>query len=466
MNIYNDDCFNIFPKIKRKSIDLILVDLPYGQTNCKWDIPIDLDKMWIELKKICKKNCMYCFFTTTKYGVNLINSNPKWFRYDLVWEKSNAVGYLSANKMPLRKHEMIYVFNDDSNRCGLILNIELRTYFQNVKKFIGKTKNEINKELGNQSTDHCFRDSSQFELPTEKTYNQLIKKYDINKIDNFLEYKKLKSLWEKPRDGTYNPQKTKGKPYKTNGNKLKNKSVYGQTEVPPVENKTGDRHPTSVISHEMIYVFNDENNDDTENEYNIELRTYFKNVLKFIGKTRNEINKELGNQRAEHCFGFSNSQFGIPTEKTYNQLIKKYDINKIDNFLEYKKVKSLWEKPKILTYNPQKTKGKPYKTKEHKYKDKDVYGETGRPLVENKTGDRHPTTILKYKSETKTIHRTQKPIKLTEWLIKTYSNKNDLVMDFCMGSGTTIVACKNLERDYIGIEKDKEIYDLAIKRIN
>ena len=368
MNIYNDDCFNIFPKIKRKSIDLILVDLPYGQTDCKWDIPIDLDKMWIELKKICKKNCMYCFFTTTKYGVALINSNPKWFRYDLVWEKSNAVGYLSANKMPLRKHEMIYVFNDDSNRCGLILNMELKKYFQNVLKFIGKTKNEINKELGNQSTDHCFRNSSQFELPTEKTYNQLIKKY-------------------------------------------------------------------------------------------------FQNVKKFIGKTRNEINKELGNQSTDHCFRDS-SQFELPTEKTYNQLIKKYDINKIDNFLEYKKVKSLWEKPKILTYNPQKTKGKPYKTKEHKYKDKDVYGETGRPLVENKTGDRHPTTILKYKSETKTIHRTQKPIKLTEWLIKTYSNKNDLVMDFCMGSGTTIVACKNLERDYIGIEKDKEIYDLAIKRIN
>ena len=318
MNIYNDDCFNIFPKIKRKSIDLILVDLPYGQTDCKWDIPIDLDKMWIELKKICKKNCMYCFFTTTKYGVNLINSNPKWFRYDLVWEKSNAVGYLSANKMPLRKHEMIYVFNDDSNRCGLILNMELKKYFQNVKKFIGKSRNEINKELGNQSTDHCFRDSSQFELPTEKTYNQLIKKYDINKIDNFLEYKKVKSLWEKPKILTYNPQKTKGKPYKTNGNKLKNKSVYGQTEVPPVENKTGDRHPT---------------------------------------------------------------------------------------------------------------------------------------------------TILKYKSETKTIHRTQKPIKLTEWLIETYSNKNDLVMDFCMGSGTTIVACKNLERDYIGIEKDKEIYDAALNRI-
>lgn len=318
MNIYNDDCFNIFPKIKRKSIDLVLVDLPYGQTDCKWDIPIDLDKMWIALKKICKKNCMYCFFTTTKYGVALINSNPKWFRYDLVWEKSNAVGYLSANKMPLRKHEMIYVFND--------------------------------------------------------------------------------------------------------------------------------------------------NNADTEKEYNIELRTYFQNVFKFIGKSKNEINNDMGNQRAEHCFGFSNSQFGIPSEKTYNQLIKKYDINKIDNFLEYKKIKSLWDKENKLTYNPQKIKGKPYKTNGCKKNNKDVYNKTEIPLVENK-GDRHPTTILKYKSESKTIHRTQKPIKLTEWLIKTYSNKNDLVMDFCMGSGTTIVACKNLERDYIGIEKDKEIYDAALNRI-
>jgi hypothetical protein len=90
--LYLGDCFEILPSINKK-IDLVLVDLPYGQTSNKRDIWIDLKKMWAELKKICSENCNYVFTTTTKYGVQLINSNPKWFRYDLVWEKSKVAGY-------------------------------------------------------------------------------------------------------------------------------------------------------------------------------------------------------------------------------------------------------------------------------------------------------------------------------------------------------------------------------------
>ena len=109
--LYNDDCFNVFPSIPNKSVDLVLVDLPYGQTACKWDVEIDLKLMWENLKRICKDNCQYVFFTTVRFGNKLINSNQSWFRYDLVWEKSNSVGFLCANKMPLRSHEMIYIFN-------------------------------------------------------------------------------------------------------------------------------------------------------------------------------------------------------------------------------------------------------------------------------------------------------------------------------------------------------------------
>ena len=65
-SIINDDCFNVFPKISPKSVDMVLVDLPYGQTACKWDKEIDLDKMWEQLKLICKENCQFVFFTTTK----------------------------------------------------------------------------------------------------------------------------------------------------------------------------------------------------------------------------------------------------------------------------------------------------------------------------------------------------------------------------------------------------------------
>ena len=112
MNIFNSDCFDALPLIKEDSIDLVCVDLPYSQTSLSWDVAIDLDKMWIELKRICKKRCWYIFFTTTKFGFTIIKSNPKWFRYDLIWIKNKKVGFLNANIMPLRSHEMIYLMGD------------------------------------------------------------------------------------------------------------------------------------------------------------------------------------------------------------------------------------------------------------------------------------------------------------------------------------------------------------------
>ena len=77
----------------------------------------------------------------------------------------------------------------------------------------------------------------------------------------------------------------------------------------------------------------------------------------------------------------------------------------------------------------------------------------------------YPTEIIEIGLEKNLIHPTQKPIDLLEWLIKTYSNENDIVLDFTMGSGTTIKACKNTNRKYIGIEKDKDIFILAKDRI-
>jgi len=115
-----------------KSIDLFLCDLPYGclstkdivpklvgdhhnrtraMTGCTWDIKIDLEQFWIQVKRLMKDDhTPIIHFCNTRFGNELINSNPNWFRYDLVWEKMNAVGFLSANKMPMRSHENIYVF--------------------------------------------------------------------------------------------------------------------------------------------------------------------------------------------------------------------------------------------------------------------------------------------------------------------------------------------------------------------
>ena len=110
--LLHGDCLNEMKTLDDKSIDLIFCDLPYGQTSCKWDCCIDLDLFWIEVMRIKKLNAPIFMTTTTKFGVSLINSAPKKcpFRYDIVWVKSAPAGFLSAKKMPMRKHEMIYVF--------------------------------------------------------------------------------------------------------------------------------------------------------------------------------------------------------------------------------------------------------------------------------------------------------------------------------------------------------------------
>jgi site-specific DNA-methyltransferase (adenine-specific) len=110
MNLINDDCLNALTNIPDNSVNLVIADLPYGQTNNAWDTKIDLDKLWLHLKRVGTNNCAYIFFTTTKFGIDLIQSNKDWFRYDLVWNKGKPVGFLNAKKMPMRSHEMIYVF--------------------------------------------------------------------------------------------------------------------------------------------------------------------------------------------------------------------------------------------------------------------------------------------------------------------------------------------------------------------
>ena len=110
--IFNANCLEKMKDLDDDSVDLIFCDLPYNCTSCKWDVAIDLELFWKEVMRIKKLNTPIFFTTTTKFGVSLIQSAPKkcFFRYDLVWVKSAPAGFLSAKKMPMRKHEMIYVF--------------------------------------------------------------------------------------------------------------------------------------------------------------------------------------------------------------------------------------------------------------------------------------------------------------------------------------------------------------------
>jgi len=161
LTLYHGDCLEVMKEISDKSIDLIICDLPYGclakekrnilnpanrtrkeclptkREACAWDIKIDLKKFWEEVRRIRKSDhTPTIHFCTTKYGYDLIQSNKTEFRYDLVWDKQRGVSFLTANKMPMRSHEMIYIFSkaggfyerkDINERCVLsVIHNQLR----------------------------------------------------------------------------------------------------------------------------------------------------------------------------------------------------------------------------------------------------------------------------------------------------------------------------------------------------
>lgn len=129
------DCLEVMKTLPDKSIDCFICDLPYGQLTkgydrvahsiqlrkklknqtalgCAWDIKIDLNVFWEQIERLAKSdNTPVIHFCNTKFGIDLITSKPDWFRYDLVWNKERGVSFLLANKLPMKSHEMIYIFS-------------------------------------------------------------------------------------------------------------------------------------------------------------------------------------------------------------------------------------------------------------------------------------------------------------------------------------------------------------------
>ena len=117
-----------------------------------------------------------------------------------------------------------------------------------------------------------------------------------------------------------------------------------------------------------------------------------------------------------------------------------------------------------MKYYPQKTEGKPYKQKSGRMSE-NWKGGLNNIITDNKDGLRHPKTIQKFNRD-RGYHPTQKPVALLEYLIKTYTNEGDTVLDNCMGSGSTGVACVNTNRNFIGYELNEKYFKIAEKRIN
>ena len=165
-------------------------------------------------------------------------------------------------------------------------------------------------------------------------------------------------------------------------------------------------------AHEMIYIFNNGNIDDVNIEFNLEQREYAKKVLKFIGKTSKQIEREFGHRKAEHFLQrVSTSQFSLPTNKTYDELIDKYTINEMEGFIKYEDLRS--EKISLSSpYNPQKVAGNPYKVSGGERKKGGVYGDkiTRSNRAYENTNERFPRSVLKYHQNGEKLHPTQKPL--------------------------------------------------------
>jgi len=110
IKLYNQDCKELLDELPDESIDLMIQDPPYGVTQNEWDKPINLVKLWPQWERVIKPNGAIIFTSQQPFTTDLIASNRKLFKYDMIWEKSIATGFLNANRMPLRAHEIVLVF--------------------------------------------------------------------------------------------------------------------------------------------------------------------------------------------------------------------------------------------------------------------------------------------------------------------------------------------------------------------
>ncbi len=321
------DCLEVMKGIPDKSIDMILCDLPYGTTACKWDVIIPFEPLWKEYYRVLRPNGFIILTASQPFAAKLLTSNIDNFSHNWVWDKGRGVGHLLANKRPMITTEDILVFSNELKKYDFDNEHPLRDWFYNEYIKSNINPSQYRKILGNDmvTAGHYFTKGVQFTMPT---------------LEN---YKKLQTTGFFNRDW----------------NELKRKdTAFKKYLIEKLDNK----YPRI---------------------YNPQMRE----------RSRTRISKNKG---VTECYGNTNEFNGVLLEESY-------PIN-------------------LISFS--------------KSSHKDML-----------------------------LHPTQKPVALFEYLIKTYTNEGDLVLDNCAGSGTTGVACKNLKRDYILIEKEEKYCEIARKRL-
>ena len=174
-------------------------------------------------------------------------------------------------------------------------------------------------------------------------------------------------------------------------------------------------------------------------------RPYAAEVCKHIGMSKKDVFALMGHQGMCHFMRHDSTQFNLCTEKTYTQLAAEFSLRSLPWFVEYSELKQ----------------------EDAAYRAALIERMTAEfPKTFNLPPDaKYKSNVLEYRKDYRGEHPTQKPVALMEDLVSTYTNEGDTVLDFTMGSGTTGVACKNLSRDFIGIEMDEGYFEIAKKRI-
>jgi len=414
--LLHGDCLEEMKGMDDDSVDLIFCDLPYGQTSCKWDCCIDLEKFWIEIMRIKKINTPIFMTTTTKFGASLINSAPKKcpFRYDIVWVKSAPAGFLSAKKMPMRKHEMIYVFYEKLPFYDLSSHKHKFLKEEKILRTDGGCDGLYGKETGKvmiKDKDGKIRNAEpRYDPPLPVS---IVKEKDNNNKDEQIYDKEYleKKVDFKGRKGEarYDPPLPVSvvKEEKTQISKCKDKDLYGETKGGTIGNVHGTNYepplPVSVVKEELC-------------KYDVNKNAYG---------------------------GGKEGRIKIPKDKKYHEA-------KYEPPLPVSVVKE-----DVYDYTSRIKNGKLKETGNAQFK-----GANGQPLYDPPL----PNSMLEIKS-TRGKHSTEKPVALMEWVLKYYSKEGDVVLDPTMGSGSTGIACKNMNRNFIGIEMDDEIYEVAVNRI-
>ena len=446
INITNGDCLELMKNLPDKSVDLFICDLPYGETNCKWDSVIDLEEFWKEFKRLRKSKRTACIhFCSTKFGYTLIKSNEKMFKMDMIWKKRNKTGGLQSRHRPMRNHEMVYFFYEQAPQYN-------RDKYH--KRIQPKKEHNIEKEDLTMGTTHKMKDTMHkcFEPPNpasvieENAESNKVWGYD--KPDTFKIDKNGTNQNFKPAlPVSVLEEKFCKEYYETNKTGMTKTDIYSKEQIKKYHKENGvgfePPNPASVLEETDVY-----------------------------GETKEQRKKRR--EKGDSSFEPPNPSSVVeekPLYKTskYTENVKKgYGYETGPGIQKDKKGDARFP----LTFDPPNPASVLEETEDVWGQSKfSCGGDCGRLNEDGsyKLGYEPPNPASVYESTKvfigKRHHQTEKPQDILEFFIKYWSDEGHTILDPTMGSGSTGVACKTLKRNFIGYEKDEKIFKVAENRI-